>query len=56
MVDFFALLGAFWHAILGELADFHFSILGYDVDLLSVMVVFMIIGFVITIFWKGAKA
>lgn len=55
MVDFFSLLGAFWKALLGKLADCNFTILGYSVDLLSVLLVLGIMAFVISIFWKGAR-
>lgn len=55
MVDIFSLLAAFWRAILGKLSEFKFSMLGYNVDLLSIFLVLGIIAFVITIFWKGAR-
>lgn len=55
MVDIFSFIVAFWRSLLGKLSECKFSMLGYNVDLLSVLVVLGIIAFVITIFWKGAR-
>ena len=38
------------------LHDYHFDIGGLDVSLLELFLGFLAIGFVISVFWKGARA
>lgn len=56
MIDFFHLVTAFWSAVLGKLSEVKFTMYGIDVNLLAVLVAFFIVGLVITVFWKGARA
>lgn len=46
--------GAF-NQLLSLLDSISFNIAGYDVSYLSLIVAFLLISMVISIFWKGAK-
>lgn len=55
MTQFFNMLGGFWKDLLQVLDKFSFDINGFSVSLPSVWFAFMVIGLVVTVFWKGAK-
>ena len=55
MTDFFLMIFNFMRKFL-ELLDSHYvELFGYDVSLLSLIFVFIVFGFVINVFWRGAK-
>lgn len=55
MLDFFDFLIGFWNAIIAVLNRYTFSIGSYDVTLAGVLFACLVISFVVTVFWKGAK-
>ena len=55
MTDFVVLLRNFYVAIAGKLSTLEFPLFGYTVNLLSVLIVFVILSMVVSIFWKGAR-
>lgn len=56
MTRFFDMFFSFWSKLLGLLDKYKFIIYGYEVSILGLLVAFIIIAFVISLFWKGAKA
>ena len=55
LTDFFKLFIAFCARIISQLDKLRFDLFGHDVSYVAVIVVFFIMGFIINIFWKGAK-
>lgn len=55
MTDFIILLVAFFRSILNLFSRWTFNFLGYEVSYLAIIFGFMFIGFVSSIYWKGAK-
>ena len=55
MSRFFDLFVDFVSSILLLLHGVRFDMFGFEVDFLSIILSFFIIGFVISLFWKGAK-
>lgn len=56
MSHFIDLIVNLWTSLLLLLHGVHFNLYGFDVDLLSVILAFFVIFFVLSLFWKGAKA
>ena len=55
MFDFVVMIKNFWSSII-ELFDKHpLIIAGYEVSFFSLIFAFLVIGFSISYFWKGAK-
>lgn len=55
MLDFFALIKNFISSIIGVFDKYPLSIGGYNVSFFSLIFAFLVIGFFISYFWKGAK-
>lgn len=55
MGDFFVLLIDFIKSILGKLGDVSIDFGGVSAPLLSVLVAFLIVGFCISVFWRGVR-
>ena len=55
MFDFFILLRDFWGSIIFEFNKRPINIGGYKVSYISLIFAFLVIGFAISYFWKGAK-
>lgn len=51
-LDFFVYM---WSRFLDLLGSVNVELYGYKVNILAVLFVILIIGFVISVFWKGAK-
>lgn len=56
MFDFFVMLKNFWEAIISTFAARPLSIAGYRVSYFSLVFAFLVIGFAVSYFWKGAKS
>lgn len=56
MSDFFILIRDFYVDIFDLFDKYSFTIGNYEVNYLSMIFVFIVIGFVVSIFWRGAKA
>lgn len=56
MTAFFKLIVGFICEIVILLDELTFDFFGYDVSYFGLLVVFIIIGFVINVFWKGARS
>lgn len=56
MTRFFDMFFSFWVKLLGVLDKYEFLIYGYRVSVLGLLGAFLIIAFVISLFWKGARA
>lgn len=54
--QFFTLFKDFCGSVLNCLRLVEFSLFGYSVNLLTIIIAFLVIGFVAAIFWKGAHA
>jgi hypothetical protein len=55
MQDFFELFISFISDIFGLLNRFSIQSFGYSASLGSILIAFLVIGFVISVFWKGAR-
>lgn len=55
MAQFFNLIAQFFREVWEKLSAVTFSAYGFSVPFTSILVVFIIIGMVINVFWKGAK-
>ena len=56
MGDFISMIANFWKSII-TLFDYHPLQIGdYQVSLFSILFAFLVISFVVSLFWKGAKA
>jgi hypothetical protein len=56
MTDFFKLFIAFCGSIIVKLDALRFDFFGYSVSYVGLLVVFLVVGFVVNVFWKGAKS
>lgn len=56
MTAFINLFVDLWKQIINLLSNTAIELGGYTVSLFSVLLVMVIIGFVISVFWRGAKA
>lgn len=55
MFDFVILVKNFWQSIIDLFADHPLEFAGYKVSYFSLIFAFLVIGFVVSYFWKGAK-
>lgn len=55
MGEFFELFGNFWKSIFNLLNQYSFDFNGISVSLSAIMFVFLVVGLVVTVFWRGAK-
>ena len=55
MSNFFVLLVNFWKSLFGLLDKVVFEINGVDISLGTLVVSFLLVGLVISVFWKGAR-
>lgn len=55
MFDFFVMIKNFWVLIFDLFAAHPLEIAGYKVSYFSLIFAFLVIGFAISYFWKGAK-
>lgn len=55
MLDFVILIKNFWESIFAIFADHPITIGGYEVSYFSLIFAFLVIGFAVSYFWKGAK-
>ncbi len=56
MQNFFELFIKLWTDIFGLLSRVTFSVYGVNVSLTSIFFAFLVTGFIISIFWRGAKS
>lgn len=56
MGDFFEMVVDLWKKIFGVFDAHPLDILGYKVSLTYAIFAFIVIGFVISVYWKGAKS
>lgn len=56
MLDFIRLLGSLWNKIISVFADHPVTVGNYNVSVLGLVFAFLVFGFVISIFWKGARS
>lgn len=55
MTEFFVMFGNLWKSIIDTLSLCTFEINGFTVSLPAVWFALLVVGLVITVFWKGAK-
>lgn len=55
MGQFFVMFVDFWKSIFALLGDTYLPIGNFSVSVLDIFYLFFIIGFVISVFWRGAK-
>lgn len=55
MFDFFVMIKDLWRSIIDAFAARPLSIAGYNVSYFSLVFAFLVIGFAVSYFWKGAK-
>lgn len=56
MTAFFEILVDFYNLIIDLLNSVKFELGGYEVSYAGVLFVFLVIAFVVSVFWRGAKA
>lgn len=56
MFQFFVMIKNLWMSIITLFDDRPLSIAGYSVSFFSLVFAFLVIGFAISYFWKGAKS
>lgn len=56
MGDFFKMIADLWKSIFAVLDSHPVNIFGYDVSLTYIIMAFLIFGFVVSVYWKGAKS
>lgn len=56
MGQFFIMVADFWKSIIKLFDDRPLVIGDYQVSFFSIIFVFLVIGFVVSLFWKGAKS
>ena len=56
MFQFFVLFKNFWQDIIDLFAAHPLEIAGYSVSYFSLVFAFIVIGFAVSYFWKGAKS
>lgn len=56
MFQFFVMIKNLWQSIMDEFAKRPLIIAGYKVSYFSLIFAFLVIGFAVSYFWKGAKA
>lgn len=55
MTEFFDFFVSMFQQLFSLLGSVRFVLYGYEVTWLSVVFVFLVIGFVVGVFWKGAR-
>lgn len=55
MTAFFDFFVDMWTTLINLLSSVVFEFYGYQVNLMAIIFVVFVIGFVISMFWKGAK-
>ena len=55
MFDFIVLIRNFWKSIIALFDSYPIQIGGYSVSYFTLIFAFLVIGFAISYFWKGAK-
>lgn len=55
MFEFIVLIRDFWKSIISVFDSHPLVIAGYKLSYLSLIFAFLVIGFTISYFWKGAK-
>lgn len=55
MFDFFVMIKNFWQSIFALFNDHLIEIAGYKISYFSLVFAFLVIGFAVSYFWKGAK-
>lgn len=55
MLDFVTMIKNFWVSIITLFDNYPLIIGGYKVSFFSLIFAFLVIGFAISYFWKGAK-
>lgn len=55
MGDFIVMFFGFWERIFNVFRGTALEIGSFNVDLASIIISFIIVGFVIAVFWKGAR-
>lgn len=55
MFDFFVLIKNLWQSIFDVFAKYPLSIAGYKVSFMGIVFAFIVIGFAVSYFWKGAR-
>lgn len=56
MGQFFSMVADFWKSIIMLFDDRPLIIGDYQVSYFSIIFAFLVIGFVVSLFWKGAKS
>lgn len=56
MFQFFVMIRNCWQDIIDLFAARPLSIAGYNVSFFSLVFAFLVIGFAVSYFWKGAKS
>lgn len=56
MFDFVVFIKNFWGSIIGLFEQYKFNIAGYQVSYFTLIFGFLVLAFVISYFWKGARA
>lgn len=56
MQEFFTQFLNWFKELTDLLSSVQFRLYGYNVNLLSIFIAFIVIGFIVSFFWKGAKA
>lgn len=56
MAEFFDFFVYIWRSVIHVLSLATFDFYGYRVNLMAILFVLMVVGFVITAFWRGSKA
>lgn len=55
MDGFFVLIIAFYNSIIHVLSYELFTVFGFPISLMSFIFVSLFLGFIVNVFWKGAK-
>lgn len=55
MYEFIVLIRDFWQSIIKLFDKYPLTIAGYKVSYFALIFAFLVIGFAISYFWKGAK-
>lgn len=56
MINFFNMIADFWRAIIAQFDKRPIQIGSWSVSVTALIFAFIVIGFVVSLFWKGARA
>lgn len=56
MGNFFTMIADFWLSIIAVFDNHPFTIGEYEVSYFAIIFAFLVIGFVVSLFWKGARS